>query len=376
MIKANLNLSVQKLSRYLNKVALSPNEVFFGDELLKVDVASAGIKLSGDTSILDKIVSLVASNINFERSSIAKKVKQIVIRFLHTYLNDQDPRKNGNTELGGVKINRYAKLLAHDQEILIQLNPHLMGVAFDVRLLANQKFSGVDLGLTLKKSTDTLGFHFTTAGNLAAVDKGELLRVMTETRNLFKPFLDEGSEELFENDGKLIALYDQTVYNSDYTKMSLYHRLLKVMRQDEGVTSIIKPDTSVVDTINQQLNQRFKVEGHTFSNKELTGSGAEVMYFLSASAMLAHNIELFSIRARQGGKAKNITYLRDLEKRAADIRERFVAPLMAVYESEFKQRNAKILKKGPTDWNHTYYPDALYGENVYNRVKKWSETKR
>ncbi|MCF8058436.1 MAG: hypothetical protein K9K67_04015 [Bacteriovoracaceae bacterium] len=371
LVKARLKISVEKLDKYKSRVKLSKNEVFFGDEVLKLDLAQAGIRFSGDTSTLDKMINLIASDINFE-GGLTKKVKKVVLNFLHNYLNDQDPSKNGNTTLGGVKLNRYAKVLAHDEEILIQLNPHIMGVAFDVRLLNNTLFSDTPVGLLVNKSQNSIDMHFSTSGNLAAVDKGELLRVMVKAKELFQPFIT-GDKEIFNNHVLLIELFDRSIFNSDYTKLSLFHRLNRVMRNYEGVTNIIRPDTSVVDQINQNLGTRFGVSSGVFNNRQLTGSGVEIMYFLSAAAVLREQMEAFVARIEKLGLRNQVSFVGPMEGKIHEIETRFINPLMEVYKNNFMVRNSKILKKGITDWNYTYYPDALYCEGVYQLVTKWSE---
>jgi len=367
-VNARLNLSVEKLSRYLGQVKLSSNEVFFGDEVLKIDIEGAGLKFTGSTSVLEKIVGLVARDIDFKGGAIAKMVKKVVMNFLHSYLNDQDPKKNGNTTLGGVRINRYAKLLAHNEELLIQLNPHLMGVAYDIRLLNNQRFNGKELGLTISKAQESIDFHFSTSGNLAAVDKGELMRVMVKTAELFDPYIT-GKKEL--TDSELTMLFDRSLYNSDYTKLSLFHRLKRVMKYYDGVLNVIKPDTSVVDQINQNLNTDFGISLGSVNGRRLTGSGVEIMYFLAAAATLRDKLASL-VKLNKGSDLSRST-LMAMKNKVNEIDDRFIGPLLKVYSEKFHQRNQKIMKKGPTDWNYTYYPDALFNEGVFDFLKNWSQ---
>jgi hypothetical protein len=370
-VNAKLNISVEELAKYKDNIKLSPNEVFFGDELLRLDLAQAGIKFSGDTSTLDKIVNLVASDINF-KGGIVRKVKKVLLNFLHRYLNDQDPKKNGNTTLGGVRLNRYVKLLAHDEEILIQLNPHMGGVAFDLRLVNNQVFNGLPAGIIVSKANNRLEFHMSTSGNLAAVDKGELLRIMVKSKEMFAPFLKQ-DVEIFSDNAKLLKLYDRVIFNSDYTKLSLYHRLKRVMKNYGGILDIIKPDTSVVDQINRNLGTKFGVSSGEFNNRNLTASGVELMYFLSAATVLKSQMVLFLENVKNLNVHGQINFVGPMQGKISEIDTRIIEPLLEVYEQNFKVRNSRVVKKGITDWNHTYYPDALYCEGVYRFVKKWSE---
>lgn len=370
-VQAKLNISVEELKKYRDRIKLSPNEVFFGDELLRLDLVQAGVKFSGDTSTLDKMVNLVASDINF-KGGVVKKIKTVLLNFLHKYLNDQDPKKNGNTTLGGVKLNRYAKLLAHDEEILIQLNPHMTGVAFDIRLVNNQTFNGLPAGIIVDKTKNRLEFHLSTSGNLAAVDKGELLRIMVKSRELFEPFLGDDLTA-FRDNGALINLNDAVLFNSDYTKLSLLHRLKRVMKNYSGVMDIIKPDTSVVDQINRNLGTQFGVTSGEYNGRSLTASGVEIMYFLSAATLLKSQMLKFIENAKRLEVDGQVTFIGPMQAKIAEINTRIIAPLLQTYEKNFKTRNERIVKKGITDWNHTYFPDAHYCEGVYRFVKKWSE---
>lgn len=371
LVKARLKLSVENLNKYLRRVKLAPNEVFFGEEVLRLDLAEAGIKFTGDTSTLDKMVNLVAGNLNFE-GGISQKVKRIVLNFLHSYLNDRDPKKNGNTTLGGVRLNKYAKVLAHDDEILIQLNPHLMGVAFDVRLIDNQDFSGKKLGLLVDPVKNELEFHFSTSGNLANVDKGELLRIMVKGKEIFEPFL-KSDDSAYQDQKMLIELFDRVIYNSDYTKLSLYHRLKRVLKNYQGVLDVVKPDTSVVDQINRNLGTQFGVTSGVANSRLLTGSGVEIMYFVSTASILTKQMKAFVEKAKSMGVSNQVTFIGPMEGKINEIRTRMIDPLVELYEKSYQKRNQKIVAKGVTDWNHTYYPDALYCEGVYKFLKKWRE---
>ncbi len=371
LVRARLKLSVEKLDQYIRRVKLSPNEVFFGDEVLRLDLAEAGLKFTGEVSTLDKMVNMVAGNLNFE-GGISQKVKRIVLNFLHGYLNDQDPKKNGNTTLGGVRLNKYAKILAHDDEILIQLNPHMMGVAFDVKLVNNQEFSGRNLGLLVDPSRNEMEFHFSTSGNLANVDKGELLRIMVKAKELFNPFL-KGDGEAFNQPDELIKLFDRVLYNSDYTKLSLYHRLKRVLKNYDGVLDIVKPDTSVVDQINRNLGTQFGVSSGVANSRRLTGSGVELMYFVSSATLLVEQMKAFVTKAKELNLANQVSFIGPMEGKISEIKNRMINPIVEVYEEKYRERNQHILAKGVTDWNHSYYPDAQYCEGVYSLVKDWRE---
>ncbi len=368
-ISAIINLSVKSLEKYKSELTLAPKEVFFGEEVLSIDLENVGLKLSGDTGILDKAINLVAGGIDFKNSSIAKKAKVIVLHFLKSYLHSTDASVNGNVELAGVKINRFAKLLAHKEELLIQLNPHIMSAAFDVRSVVNDDFNGKEVGIVVSKANDSISFHFSTSGNMAAVDKGELLNIMKDSKELFDSIING---EKFSKE-ELLFLYDKSLYNSDYKKLSLYHRLNRVLRNYAGVNDLVKPDTAVVDAINAQIFTDFSIESGEFNSRFLSGSGVEVMYFVSAAYFLKSGLDKVIEKIEELGL--DTPYLMDMKFKSQQLAERFIDPLMSIYSSKFAENNSNILSKGPTDWNYTYYSDALYCHNVFSIVAEIKKMK-
>lgn len=369
-VNLRANLSVEELSKYKQKLAVKPYEVFLGDELLKFDLMGVGVKFEGDTSVLDKAIGLIGGNIDFKKSSIAKKVKKIALNFVNKYVNDQSPEKNGSTELSGVKINKFAKIIAHDEEILIQLNPHLMANAFEVRLLPTQKFNGENVGLTLNKSENTVAMDFSTSGNMANVDKGELIRIMTTAVSMTETLKSTEDVEEVKKILMVGGLADKLIRNSDYKKMSLSHRLMRVVSQYNGVIDMIKPDMSVINQINRNLNSNFGVSMPGFNDRRLTTTGVEVMYMVAASHVLATKLEEVDQAIKDHGLEGEVMYSDLYAQKAADLRERIVNPLLATYGDKFHSNNKKMVDKGPTDWNHSFYPEAIFAEAVYKMIKK------
>ncbi len=369
-VDAVVNLSVKSLDPYKSQLTLAPNEVFFGNEVLSVDLEAVGLKFTGDTGLLDKAIGMLAGNINFKKSSLAKKAKILILNFLKGYIHSTDAKNNGNVQLGGVKINRFAKLLAHQEELLIQLNPHLMSVAFDIRTVVNDNFNQRPIGVVVSKAQDSISFHFSTSGNMAAVDKGELLNIMKDSKELFNNVIAKKSYSTEE----LIILYDKALYNSDFKKLSLYHRLNRVLRNYAGVSDLVKPDASVVDAINAQIYTDFGLESGEFNSRFLSGSGVEVMYFVSAAYFLKSGLE--KIVAKIEELDLDTPYLLDMKFKAKQLQERFIDPLMEIYTKHFYKNNSNMITKGPSDWNYTYYSDALYCHNVYSIVSNMTQKNR
>lgn len=365
----NLQLSVEELSKYKDSLVHAENEIFLGDELLRLDISKVGLKFDGKTSVLDKIVGLVARNIDFKKSSIAKKLKVFVLKFAGKYMNEVNPKKNGSIELGGVRINKFVKMFTHSEEILLQLNPHAMANAFDVKLIPNQKFNGEELGLIVKKKDNSIAFDFSTTGNMASVDKGELTQIIENSTKLFAPYKVADAQELKVLMSKQ-TLFDKVFYNSDYAKPSLLHRFRKVLSQYDGMTDIIGVDTDVLDQINRNLGTDFTASKRGFNSRAITNSGVEVMYFASVALILESNVNTL-IENLEKNNLTDVPYYTDFVKFGKKLRENYIMELMKLYAEKFDAHNKKIIKKGPTDWNHTYYPDARFSNEIFERINKF-----
>jgi hypothetical protein len=366
----NLQLSVEELSKYKKDLTHAKNEIFLGNELLKLDISKIGLKFDGNTSVLDKIIGLVAKDIDFKNSGLAKKLKVFLLKFAGKFMNESDPRKNGNLELGGLKINRYVKMFTHKEEILLQLNPHAMANAFDVKLIPNQNFNGAKLGLVVSKKDNSISFDFSTTGSMASVDKGELTQIIESTISIFKPYQKANNEKELSALLKDNSLFDKVFYNSDYAKASLLHRFKRLINQYDGMIEIIGIDSDVVNQINRNLNTNFSVTNGSFNSRAITNSGVEIMYFLSAALVIESQLDeliqkLEAFDLMDYGYADELVLLRD------KMKVNYIEPLVSLYAKKFDKHNKKIIKKGPTDWNHTYYPDARYSNEVFERINKF-----
>jgi hypothetical protein len=368
-LSTEIALSVEKLSMYKKGLKVAKNEVFHGEELLRLDIRHASFTTRGDTSVLDKIVNLVASDVDFKNSFIDRKVKFVLLKFMNKFLHSTDDKKNGNVRLGGVRLNQFMKLLTHKEDILIQINPRVATAAFDMRLVPNQKFNEQNLGLTLNKKNSTLGLDFQTSGAMASVDKGELVRIMIDTSELISPLLELNDKDEFIRAMNVAGIYDKLFYNSDYTKRSMVHRLKHVMTNYSSIIDIIEPDVSVLDAINRAMNTRLAFVDTRSTSSSPSLSGVEIMYFASTAMVIRNSVNALMDHAKELG----IQESRQLDQfyvQAEELKDRFLIPLMNRYERDFSEHNVNIIKKGPTDWNFSYYPEASYSESVLKQLKR------
>ncbi|MBT3584030.1 MAG: hypothetical protein HN509_03910 [Halobacteriovoraceae bacterium] len=377
-LKGELLLSVKELAKYKNRIKHAPNEIFLGKELISLDIAKVGVNITGDTGIFDKIVNMVAGDIDL-KSGLSKKLKVFLMKFAQKYINEEDPDKNGSLEMGGVKINQFVKLFTHKEELLLQLNPNVMGAAFAVRLMPNQVFNGVKLGTLInkernpysKKIQDVISFDFMTAGNMGAMDKGELYKIMRDAGSLFKPYLNANSKSELKKLLSTQQLFAMALNNSDLIKMSLRHRLKATLAEYADVSDYVGTDTSVLDAIYAGLPADARLVMAPKGSKRITTTGVELMYFASCAAVLSMQLDRLLSKIEKFGLNTEVAYVKEFEKASIDLKQRYVLELLENYrELGFAENNEKIVEKGPTDWNYVVYPDARYSNSVYQSLKE------
>ena len=366
-LSAEMALSVEPVSKYKDEIKLSPNEVFLGEELLRFDLRAVKANANGDLGVLDRAVNLIGG-LNFGSSTIARKLKKVILKFAAGYLNDTDPNKNGNTVLGGVHLNQFAKVLVHDEELLIQLNPHMMGVAFDVKLLQGHNYNGKALGLTVNPNTQKLSVDLQTIGNLAAVDKAELAWVMDEAMKLFAPYLNERNPTELVRKLNRLELWDRSFYATDITKMALYPRLIAMAGRYDALASIIEQDQNIVDAV---LGLQSAARAGDQAKRQLTVAGVETMYLAAAGLVLHGNMQRLINKLDAMGVANQVTYIDDMRARSQHLATNYIERLMSVYQAKYQANNAKIIAKGPTDWSYATFPDAKFSQEAWARLRAW-----
>lgn len=369
-IDSEVVVEVVPLERYRRSIQRFEHEVFLGDTLLKIDLRRAQVRVGGQVGIVDRMINLVG-NLNFDRSTLASKVKVLVLRVVGRMLNPADPTKNGNVELGGVRINKYAKLFTHGEHILLQVHPHILGAAFDVRFRnVDETTEIMDRSLFVDPNSQTIQFDFSTVGNMATVDKAELLSVMNEARELFAPVLGIQDPELLKRELARLTLFDRALYNSDMARPSLRHRFLRILSFYEGLLDAAHPDLNLVNSINRQLGINQGFEPNDPDGRLITSAGVELMYFVATSMVLRTKIERLIAQVERLGLGGEVPYLDDFKRASDELLNRFMVPFTDLYEQRFHQRNQNILSRGPTDWTHSYFPDALYSNSIYEEVKE------
>ncbi|MCK5072740.1 MAG: hypothetical protein KAQ98_04885 [Bacteriovoracaceae bacterium] len=368
-MSAEMGISVDRLSKYLDGLNLAENEVFWGEEVLKIDLQKAHFTMKGDTSIFDQIVNLAAGDIDFTTSTIGRKLKVVILRALGDYLNPTNPKENGNATLGGIKINRYAKLFTHKHEILIQINPRMAGPAFEMNLVPNGEWNGRKVGLILDKDQNYLSFDFKIDGTVAAIDKVRLLEIMKDAQIMLDDCIKINSGEKLLKILNEKSLFDKLFYNSDIARPSLMHKFKAVVYLYNGLVDIQGSDILYINSIYENVGIN-PGEISKKGVKRITATGVELMYFLAPAVMINLKLGQLVEKIKSFGIQDKVQYFKDFEKEHADLANRIINPILEKYESDYAEQNQKIVNKGPTDWNFAFFPDALFANKAYKVISK------
>lgn len=362
-LRAQVDVSLVPLNRYLGQLQTSRDETFFDDNLLRVDLQNVRVTIGGDLSIVDRVINLVGGNVDLT-SGLSRRLKILVLRSLGRTLNPSGA-ENENVVVGDIHLNQYAKVLTHREEILIQLNPNMLNTAFEVKLHSPQNSESFAF---FNRENQRIRLDFQTVGALANTDKNKLFSIMKDSNELVTPYLEEHDAERLMDKILRDQLFQKLFLSSDYTKLSLSHRLTRVLAEYEGLLSIVGPDLTVMNTIHRSLQLDLNINSSAPAEREFTSTGVELVYMATASYVLWDHTRKLLDHFEQTGLSNRIE-LSGLRGFSDSLLTRYVDPLMNYYDSRFKERNQRILRKGITDWNHTFYPNARYAQIVYTQLE-------
>jgi len=348
-VTATIYLESVPLDRYKKAlIKKRPSEVFLGDSLIKLDLHAVGMK-THNPGLFQGAMNILIGDVNTKNGIIGKNLKRLILKIAGPFLNGKG-NKNGNTTLGGVHINKFAKVFTHKSEILLQINPRFSGPVWDFILLNNSNHKGRKLGLNIDKKTNILNLDFVSAFTPSTVDKIELYNIMKDSIDITNKALDT---KKLESNQDLLFIYDKLFYNSDETKKSLYHRFIDVVNNYEELSLIGLQD---------QNTEFSNLNGYNF-----TSAGAELMHIVVAAQSIYTAIEEIE---KVSATSSALSYQKRMKEVKDSLRSKFISPLTKVYKEKYKDNNVRILNKDVTDWNHLVYPDALFSHKIYEYIEE------
>jgi len=315
-------------------------------ELLKLDISKAGFDVE-NPSLFESVMEHFLGETDFS-GGVGGALKQFFVKIIAPYLNGSG-EDEGNTEIAGFKINQFLKIFTGDREIYLQLNPRFASPAFDVALVYNQNKGGEPLGFLIDSRRRALVVDFTTHGAMPLADRAEFQDIARRADLEFKPYLDEKDPGALVKKLNRLTLFDRVFHNSDESKLSLFHRIKRGMNLYRSIADLTAESTDPLAE-----------EASTGGQSRVSVTGSEIIYFLLAARALEKNTRRLLARLEGMGISKKVDYLDKFKGFEKRLREGVIAPLAEKYAADHQAVNAKMARRGPTDWNRPYYQEAAF----------------
>ncbi len=337
-VSAKIKVTAVNKSLYEKEILKkSPNEVFLGSTLLKIDLEGIG-KTIENPGLLGKVMNKMIGNIDLNNSFLGLNLKSMILKVMGPFLNERK-EDNGNTILGGFRLNKFLKIYTHSKELLLQINPRFAGPVWDFYISENGESHGKKVGLVVDSKTNSISFDFKSAFALSTVDKIELYKIMTDAEALSNMERDRLS------DAQKLLYYDKIFYNSDSTKPSLYHRLIKVLNNYDNLVL---------------------AKNEVFSSSDYTSAGAELMHIAAAATALRNVIRIFN----DNSLSMPGNYEVRMEEIEKELTQKYIIPMKNKYAASFEKNNDKIVSKKITDWNYLIFPDAIFAQKAFEYISE------
>ncbi len=335
-ISARIKLHAVPLKDYKSDlIAKNQDEIFLGNTLLKIELESIG-RTAKNPGLFGSVLNAMIGDVNLKNGIVGSNLKKLVLKIAGPMLNPTDER-NGNATLAGFALNNYLKVFTTKKDILLQLNPRLAGPVWDLLLVQDQDFKGRKIGIGVDYPSETINFDFKMVFNPSTVDKHELYLIMKEASEISQSVKDGK----IKSTADFLKVYDRLFYNSDITKLSLKHRLIKVI-DSYNALSVLNEEETHADNYST--------------------TGAELMQIATAAKVLRDALTRVSDLKQPKGIS---TYANNAHRVLAELDERFIGPYYRLYNKRYKENNLKIINAQITDWTLYILPDALFAQKAF-----------
>ena len=354
-VKAWANLRVDDIKKFADKIPIKDRAVFLGSKVLVVDVIRASIA-SGSYKTFQTILSLAGhglDSLDFKKSPLEQVVKELLVRCVVDNVLD-NAKDEGNTKINGVPLNRSVRVYNVAGNLLIQVNPRVAYPAFDVTVLPSQKVGGNWYGLRVDPSKNTLSLDFSTSAAMAASDREEIMNIVTQANSIFAPLENARTATEFEALSEKAHLRSALFINADKTQSdSLFHRLGRILKYYPELSKTAARDSVTVD------------EAEETGQRTLSECGVELVYFASGVFSIYDGINRYEKKVKELGLEEKLASTQEyklLLKKRDELYVDYLKPQLDTYESRFRAKNESFVRRGRTDWNESFLPDALFAD--------------
>jgi hypothetical protein len=349
-ITAQIQLHQRDLKQIASQLRDHPQKIYFNNEAIGVTLNRIRVDF-GKQSLVNRALSKL-TNLNLD-TPIGNKFRQLVLFIVQKYFNGKYKDKKGEKKLVGDALEEMARVLTTKKEIILLLNPRLSGPAFELKLVSGDDGFLKD-GLKIDNRRKELHLAFTASTAMAKIDKREMINLIADTEKLVGKYLEiRSGKTLYKTMNKDLAV-DKIVRASDEGKMSLYNRLINVLRHYDQVVNV--------------ANIPYRAKN---ADKRITSCGVELMYFAGASFALYNQLWKLTEHIKKKKVDKKVRYFSALMEARNKLYNNIMTPLYDKYKSTGRHHlNQSIIDAKPSYWNYNFYPDAYFANAIYGELNK------
>jgi len=347
-LSAEVGLHQRNLTQLRAQLRDDALPIYFSQEAIGLVPHRVAIEF-GKPSLINLALGKL-TNLNLD-APILSKVRALLLNIVSRYFNSFHKLKPGEERLLGHDIEAIAKVLTTREEIVLLLNPRLTGPAFELKLSGKDKF--LDNALKIDAAAQELHVALTGAPGMAKIDKRELTEIWRATDQLFQAPLRQNNAAQLVKELNEALFVDRAVRASDVSKLSLYHRLLAVMRRYDAV-----------------LNSANIPNRATNADARLTSTGAELMYVAAASYNLYLRLDQLIKKLEASRTLTQVTFHQSLVEARRLLLENILRPMLLLYRARFQVLNAQIMKHPNAHWTVAFVPDAHFAEFAFQALLK------
>jgi hypothetical protein len=347
-ISAEVELESKSLEEVKHKLNSHKVPIYLTDQLIGVKLNRVKLKF-GKPSLVNNALNKLA-NLNLT-GSIGSRFRKLLLKIVNMYFQSSW-KKQDDYKMYGDSLEEMVRVFTTNDQIMLMLNPRMGGPAFEVKLTGEEE-NFATKAIKVDSRNQELHVAFTAATAMAKIDRRELLSIVADTNDLFYKYLNIKNKKTFLKEMNNFQLVNQAVRDSDDEKMSLYNRLIKVMRN--------------YDQVLQVANIPHKAKN---TDRRITTTGNELLYFSATSYILYNRLYKITKKIKDWKLEGKVQYYKTLVEAKNKLFQNIFKPLLLKYRRDFHDRNNDILIAPYNYWTHNFYPDAFFSEAVYKELLK------
>lgn len=330
-VQVHLFLKRQKLEEVKKRITLRPNEVLFGDQIMVLDLSRSVIKTWKYLSFLKilKVLDFATLTI-FDLKNLLQKI--VFSKFASLVDNPED---EGNTVISDVHLNRYLKILLRGNEMVVVLNPKFLSQGVEI---LPASIRPEDEGDIVHYANNMMQLDYRSHMVISDFDQRKLSTIAQQINAVFMPL-----------DQKIISSLEFLNQTLPWEKL-----LGNPQAFQEGLFTEF-----------QGVFDYYQQDSHSNTTECSLGS----MLLAATAGIMGEKLEGFL----QMVKEKTLTdsqaaRVQSLNSRLLQIKDA-IKLLLNSYEGYSREKNSRIIKRAPTDWNFRYFKEAVFADAIYHQLK-------